>query len=54
MKKMVLIIGVLAIIISTYNTISEESIKSNLGGFIFGTGLVISYFNFNKLKKQEL
>jgi len=51
MKKLNLIIGILAIIISTYNTISGESIRSNLVGFLLGIGLILSYFESDKLKK---
>ena len=51
MKKLNLIIGILAIIISTYNTISGESIRSNLVGFLLGIGLILSYFESDILKK---
>ncbi|MFK5981527.1 MAG: hypothetical protein QM499_01335 [Flavobacteriaceae bacterium] len=51
MKKLVLTIGILAIFISCYDTISGESIKSNLVGFILGIGLILSYFESNKSEK---
>ena len=51
MKKLTLIIGILAIIISSYNTISGESIKSNLVGFILGIGFIINFFESNKSEK---
>jgi hypothetical protein len=49
-KKLILIVGILAIFISCYNTISGESIKSNLVGFILGIGFILSYFESNKPK----
>ena len=52
-KKLILIVGILAIFISCYNTISGESIKSNLVGFILGLGFILSYFESNKPEKLE-
>jgi len=52
MKKLILIIGILAIIISSYNTISGESIRSNLVGFFLGIGFILSYFESDKLKNE--
>jgi len=51
MKKLTLLIGILAIFISCYDTISGESIKSNLVGFILGIGLILSYFESYKREK---
>lgn len=51
MKKIILIIGILAIIISIYNTVSGESIKSNLVGFILGIGFILYYFESDRLEK---
>jgi hypothetical protein len=51
MKKLTLIIGILAIFISSYNTISGESIKSNLVGFILGIGFILSYYESNRPEK---
>ena len=50
-KKLILIVGVLAIFISIYDTVSGESIKSNLVGFILGIGFILSYFESNKSEK---
>ncbi len=52
-KNLILGIGILAIFISSYNTISGASIKSNLVGFIFGIGLILSYFKLNKSEKLQ-
>jgi hypothetical protein len=52
-KKLILIVGILAIFISCYNTISGESIKSNLVGFILGLGFILSYFESKKPEKLE-
>lgn len=51
MKKLILIIGILAVFITCYNTVSGESIKSNLAGFVLGIGLIITYFESYKSKK---
>jgi len=50
-RNLILIIGILGIIISSYNTIAGESIKSNLVGFIFGIGLILAYFELKKSKQ---
>ncbi|PCI31771.1 MAG: hypothetical protein COB60_10745 [Flavobacteriaceae bacterium] len=50
-KKSILLIGILVLFISCYNTISGKSIKSNLVGFILGIGFVLRYFELNKLSK---
>ena len=50
-KYLVLVIGISAIFISSYNAISGETIKSNLVGFIMGIGLTLSYFKLNKSEK---
>ena len=50
-KKLILIVGILAIFIFSYNTISGASIKSNLVGFILGIGFILSYFESNKSDK---
>jgi Flp pilus assembly protein TadB len=47
-RILILVIGILGIIISSYNTIAGESIKSNLVGFILGIGLILVYFETNK------
>ena len=52
-KFLILLIGILAIFISSYNTISGAPIKSNLVGFIFGIGLILSYFKLNKSEKLQ-
>ena len=51
MKKIILIIGILAIIISIYNTISGDALKSNLVGFILGIGFIIYYFESGIIRK---
>ncbi len=51
MKKIILIIGILAIIISIYSTVSGESLKSNLVGFILGIGFILTYFESDRLRK---
>lgn len=48
MKKLILIIGILAIVISTYNTISGESLMTNLVGFLVGIGFILNYFESDK------
>lgn len=51
MKKLILIIGILAIVISTYNTISGESLMKNLVGFLVGIGFILNYFESDKSTK---
>jgi hypothetical protein len=53
-KKLILIIGVLAIFISCYNTIYEEIIKSSLVIFLLGIGFILSYFESVKLKELRI
>lgn len=52
-KIIILLIGISAIIISIYNIISGESIKSNLVGFIFGIVFILSYNESNKSDKLK-
>lgn len=49
-RNLILVIGILGVIISVYNAVAGESIKSNLPGFLFGIGLILVYFEKNKSK----
>ncbi len=43
-KKIIFIVGILAIFISCYNVMEGESVKLNLAGFLLGIALVLRYF----------
>ncbi len=42
-KNLLLVIGILGIIISTYNVIAGETVKSNIVGFIMGIALIVGF-----------
>lgn len=49
-RNLILFICTMGVIISIYNTVSGESIKSNLAGFLFGIGLIGVFFETKKSK----
>jgi len=50
-KYLTLIVGILAIIISSYNTFFGEELLKNVSGFILGIGLILASFKSSKYIK---
>ena len=52
-RILILVIGLLAVVISSYNILAGGSLKSNLVGFIFGISTLLLYFGTNKSKQLK-